>query len=135
VHFWSLAQQARRQGAKLICIDPYRTATAERCDQHIALRPGTDGALALGLMQQLIAQDLIDREWIAQHTVGFEALAARAAAWTPERVARTCDMRAQEVIDLACEYGRTAPAAIRLNYGMQRTRGGGNAVRLVASPR
>jgi len=133
VHFWSLAQQARRQGARLICIDPYRTATAERCDQHIALRPGTDGALALGLMQQLIAQDLIDRDWVAQHTVGFEALAARAADWTPERVARTCGIRAQEVIDLAREYGRTAPAAIRLNYGMQRTRGGGNAVRLVAS--
>jgi anaerobic selenocysteine-containing dehydrogenase len=133
VHFWSLAQQARRTGAKLICIDPYRTATAERCDQHIAVRPGTDGALALGLMQQLIAQGRVDHDWVAQHTVGFEALAARAAAWTPERVAHTCGISVQEVIDLARDYGSLAPAAIRLNYGMQRTRGGGNAVRLVAS--
>lgn len=132
VHFWSLAQQARRKGAKLIAIDPYRTATAERCDQHIALLPGTDGALALGIMQQLIAQDLIDRDWIARHTLGFDAMAARAAAYTPERVAQLCGITAAEVVGLARDYGSIGPAAIRLNYGMQRTHGGGNAVRLVA---
>jgi len=132
VHFWSYAQQARRRGARLVAIDPYRSATAERCDQHVALLPGTDGALALGIVQQLVAQGLVDRDWVGRHTVGFEALAARAADWTPDRVARTCGLREQEVIGLARDYGTIAPAAIRLNYGMQRVRGGGNAVRLIA---
>ena len=132
VHFWSYAQQARRRGAKLVAIDPYRSATAERCDQHVALLPGTDGALALGLVQQLVAQGLVDRDWLDRHTIGFEALAARAAGWTPDRVARTCGLREEEVIGLARDYGTIAPAAIRLNYGMQRVRGGGNAVRLIA---
>jgi len=132
VHFWSLAQKAKRRGAKLIAIDPYRTASAERCDQHIALMPGTDGALALGIMQQLIASDRLDHDWIAQHTLGFEAMAQRAAAWTPDRVARTCGITEAEVISLAEDYATIAPAAIRLNYGMQRVHGGGNAVRLVA---
>ena len=132
VHFWSQAQEARRRGARLIAIDPYRTATAERCDQHIALLPGSDGALALGLIQQLIEQNLVDHDWVARHTLGFDELAARAAAWTPDRVARTCGLTEAEVIGLARDYGSITPAAIRLNYGMQRTRGGGNAARLVA---
>jgi len=132
VHFWSAAQEARRRGARLVAIDPYRTATAERCDAHLALRPGTDGALALGLVQQLVARRLIDTDYVERHTVGFEALAARAAAWTPDRVARTCGLSEAEVVGLAYDYGTLAPAAIRLNYGMQRSRGGGNAVRLIA---
>jgi anaerobic selenocysteine-containing dehydrogenase len=132
VHFWSAAQRARRSGARLVAIDPYRTATAEKCDAHLALLPGTDAALALGLVQQLVEQGLVDHDWVGRHTVGFEALAARAAAWTPDRVARTCGLTEAQVIGLARDYGSLAPAAIRLNYGMQRTRGGGNAVRLVA---
>jgi anaerobic selenocysteine-containing dehydrogenase len=132
VHFWSMAQQAKRQGAKLICIDPYRTETADKCDQHIALRPGTDGALAMGMVQQLILQGRVDRDWVQQHTVGFEALAERASAWPPERVAQVCGIRPQEVIDLARDYGTIAPAAIRMNYGMTRTAGAANATRLVA---
>jgi anaerobic selenocysteine-containing dehydrogenase len=132
VHFWSRAQEAKRRGAKLVAIDPYRSATAERCDVHVALRPGTDGALALGLVQQLVAQGRVDRAWVDAHTVGYEALADRAAAWTPERVAATCGIPAEQVVALARDYGTLAPAAIRLNYGMQRVRGGANAVRLVA---
>lgn len=132
VHFWSFAQEARRRGAKLVAIDPYRTATAERCDEHVALRPGTDGALALGLVQQLAATGRIDTDYVARHVLGFAELAARAAAWTPERVARTCGIDAAQVVSLAHDYGTVAPAAIRLNYGMQRVRGGGNAVRLIA---
>ncbi|MFZ9408373.1 MAG: molybdopterin-containing oxidoreductase family protein [Burkholderiaceae bacterium] len=132
VHFWALAQQARRQGAKLVCIDPYRTETADKCDLHIALRPGTDGALAMGLVQQLIAQGLTDEAWIAAHTLGFEALAERAAAWPPERVAAVCGITTDEVIALARDYGTIRPAAIRMNYGMTRTAGAANATRLVA---
>ncbi len=132
VHFWSFAQQAKRAGAKLICIDPRRTETAEKCHQHIAILPGTDGALALGLMHELIRTDALDHDYIARHMDGWEKLRDKALAWTPERTAAVCGITADEVRNLARDYATTKPAAIRLNYGMQRVRGGGNAVRLVA---
>ena len=133
LHFWMRVQEAKRRGAKLIAIDPYRSLTAEKCHQHIALMPGTDAALALGLMHVLIAENLLDHDYIAQHTVGFAQLKDRAAEWTPERTAEICGISVEEVVNLAREYGGTAmrgePVAIRLNYGVQRVRGGGMAVR------
>lgn len=132
LHFWTYAQQAKRAGAKLVCIDPRRSETAEKCHQHVALRPGTDGALALGLMHELIAHDWLDHDYIARHVDGWPALRERALQWPPERTAATCGITADEVRQLARDYGTTQPAAIRLNYGMQRAHGGGNAVRLVA---
>jgi len=132
LHFWTFAQQAKRQGARLICIDPRRTETADKCHQHIALLPGSDGALALGLMHQLVTHGGLDEDYIARHVDGFEALRERALAWPPERAAQVCGIEAQVIIELAREYAAAQPAAIRLNYGMQRTHGGGNAVRLVA---
>ena len=132
LHFWTFAQQAKRAGAKLVCIDPRRSETADKCHQHIALRPGTDGALALGLMHELIAHDWLDHDYIARHVDGWPALRERALQWPPERAAAACGITADEVRQLARDYGSTQPAAIRLNYGMQRARGGGNAVRLVA---
>ena len=132
LHFWRLAQQAKRNGARLVCIDPRRTETAEKCHEHMALRPGTDAALALALMHQLITHDWLDHDYIAQHTLGWEALRERALQWPPERAAEVCGIPVQQIIDLARDYGTTKPAAIRLNYGMQRVRGGGNAVRAVA---
>ncbi|MBL8307774.1 MAG: molybdopterin-dependent oxidoreductase, partial [Rubrivivax sp.] len=132
VHFWTFAQQAKRNGAKLICIDPRRTDTADKCHQHIALLPGTDGALALGLMHELIAHDWLDHDYIERHVDGWPALRERALQWPPERVAAVCGITADEVRGLARDYGTTQPAAIRLNYGMQRVRGGGNAARLAA---
>lgn len=132
LHFWTFANAARRNGAKLVCIDPRKTETADKCHQHIALLPGTDGALALGLMRELVVNDWLDHDYIERHTEGWAALRERAMAWTPERTAETCGIGADEVRGLARDYGTTKPAAIRLNYGMQRVRGGGNAVRLVA---
>ncbi len=132
LHFWTFAQQAKRNGAKLICIDPRKTETADKCHQHIALLPGTDGALALGLMRELIVNDWLDHDYIARHTEGWPGLRERAMAWTPERTAEVCGISADEVRQLARDYGTTRPAAIRLNYGMQRVHGGGSAVRLVA---
>ena len=132
LHFWTFANAAKRNGAKLICIDPRKTETADKCHQHIALLPGTDGALALGLMRELVINDWLDPDYIERHTEGWPALRERAMAWTPERTAETCGISADEVRGLARDYGTTQPAAIRLNYGMQRVRGGGNAVRLVA---
>jgi anaerobic selenocysteine-containing dehydrogenase len=132
LHFWSRAQEAKRRGARLVAIDPYRSLTAEKCHEHIALLPGTDAALAYGLMHVLIAEGLIDRDYVDRYTIGFEALAARAAEWTPERAASTCGIPVEQVLRLAHDYGTIKPAAIRLNYGMQRVQGGGNAVRAVA---
>lgn len=132
LHFWTFAQAAKRAGAKLVCIDPRRTETADKCHQHLAVRPGTDGALALGLMHELIANDWLDHDYIERHTEGWPALRERALAWPPERTAEVCGLTAEEVRGLARDYGTTRPAAIRLNYGMQRVRGGGNAVRLIA---
>jgi anaerobic selenocysteine-containing dehydrogenase len=132
LHFWTYAQAAKRGGAKLVCIDPRRTETADKCHQHIALLPGTDGALALGLMHELIANDWLDHDYIARHTEGWPALRERALQWPPARVAATCGIAAEEVRGLARDYATTRPSAIRLNYGMQRVHGGGNAVRLVA---
>ena len=132
LHFWTFAQQAKRNGAKLICIDPRRTETAEKCHQHLAIQPGTDGALALGLMHELITHGWLDEDYIARHVDGFDKLRPRALEWPPERTAQVCGLGADEVRQLAQAYAGTRPAAIRLNYGMQRCRGGGNAVRLVA---
>ncbi|MBB3195614.1 anaerobic selenocysteine-containing dehydrogenase [Roseateles terrae] len=132
LHFWTFANQAKRQGAKLICIDPRKTETADKCHQHLALLPGTDGALALGLIHELIANDWLDADYIERHVDGWDELRERARAWTPERTAAECGLTADEVRGLARDYGTTAQAAIRLNYGMQRVRGGGNAVRLIA---
>ncbi|HZM34247.1 MAG TPA: molybdopterin oxidoreductase family protein [Burkholderiales bacterium] len=133
LHFWSRAQEAKRRGAKLVAIDPYRSLTAEKCQQHIALFPGTDAALALGMMHVLIAEDLIDRDYLARHTIGFEGLRKRVLAeYAPADVAAICGLRVEEVVELAREYGRLKPAGIRLNYGMQRHAGGGMAARTIA---
>ena len=136
LHFWRHVQTAKRNGARIICIDPRKTETAEKCHQHIAPRPGTDAALALALMHELIRNDWLDHDYIAQHTLGWDALRARALEWTPARAAEICGISVAEIENLAREYGEACKAdknvAIRLNYGMQRVHGGGNAVRAVA---
>ncbi len=136
LHFWTYANQAKRDGAKLICIDPRKTETADKCHQHIAVLPGTDGALALGLMHELIANDWLDSDYIERFVDGWDELRTKALAWPPERVAETCGISADEVRGLARDYAdrdvTKEPAAIRMNYGLQRVRGGGNAVRLIA---
>jgi len=133
LHLWSRVQNAKRRGAKVIAIDPYRSLSAEKCTQHVALLPGTDGALALGMMHVLIRDGLVDRDYIAQHTLGYEALERRVLAeYPPERVARLCGLSTEEVVQLARDYGTIKPAAIRLNYGMQRHAGGGIAARTIA---
>ena len=105
LHFWTFAQQAKRAGAKLVCIDPRRTETADKCHQHIALLPGTDGALALGLMHELIANDWLDHDYLARHVEGWPALRERALQWPPERAAAVCGITADEVRGLARDYG------------------------------
>ena len=136
LHFWRYAQQAKKGGARLVCIDPRKSETAEKCHEHIALLPGTDAALALSLMHELITHDWLDHAYIAQHTLGWTELKARALQWPPERAASVCGVPVAQIQNLARDYGQCRlsqqPAAIRLNYGMQRVRGGGNAARAVA---
>jgi anaerobic selenocysteine-containing dehydrogenase len=137
LHFWRYAQVAKRNGAKLICIDPRRSETADKCHEHIALLPGTDGALALALMHELITHNWLDHDYLTQHTLGWDVLRERALQWPPERAAALCGITPEQIRALAQDYGSTVqsgePAAIRMNYGLQRVHGGGNAVRLIAS--
>ena len=129
LHLWPFIQTARKQGARVIVIDPARTRTAQAADEWIPIRPGTDGALALAMMHVIIGEGLHDAGYVAAHTLGFDALAERVQAWTPERVAGITGVDAARIRDLAREYARAQPAAIRINYGLQRHRGGGMAVR------
>ena len=131
LHLWSFAQAAKRKGAKLVAIDPYRSLTAEKCHEHIAPLPGTDGALALGLMHVLAREGWLDRDYIERYTLGFEQLAALIEHYPPERAAKLCGLSAAQIERLAHDYWHIRPAAIRLNYGMQRAHGGGSAVRAI----
>lgn len=132
LHFWARAQEAKRRGAKLVAIDPYRSLTAEKCTQHIAPLPGTDGALALGMMHVLITEGLVDEDYVSKYALGYEELKERIKQFPPEWAAKTCGLQVQEVVQLARDYGSARPAAIRLNYGMQRHAGGGMAARTIA---
>ncbi len=136
LHFWRHVQEAKRKGAEIWCIDPRKTETADKCHHHIQLRPGTDAALALSIMHMLFANRWIDEDYIADHTLGVDALRERAAEWPPERAAEVCGVPVEQIRHLAEAYGQRArtgqSVAIRLNYGMQRVRGGGNAARAIA---
>jgi len=132
-HLWPFIKRARAQGAHLVAIDPYRSRTARLCDEHIALRPGTDAALALGMLNVIFAAGLEDRDYLERYTVGADELRERASEYPPERVAAITGIDAERIVSVAHRYAATQPAAIRINYGMQRHAGGGMAVRTIAT--
>lgn len=132
LHLWSRVQEAKRRGARLIAIDPYRSLTAEKCHVHLPLLPGTDAALALGMMHVLVDEDLLDHDYIERYTLGFAALKERVHEYPPRRAAEITGLSSDDIVALARDYGSMRPAVIRLNYGMQRHAGGGMAVRTVA---
>ncbi len=132
VHLWPFIEEARRNGAKLVVIDPYRTRTAACADWHIPINPGTDVALALGMMHVIINQNLHDADYVSQHTVGFDELRAKVQEYPPEKVAQWTGMSAADIQKLAGEYATCRPAAIRMNYGVQRSQNGGMASRTIA---
>jgi anaerobic selenocysteine-containing dehydrogenase len=132
VHLWPFIEEARRNGAKLVVIDPYRTRTAACADWHIPINPGTDVALALGMMHVIINQNLYDADYVSQHTVGFDELRAKVQEYPPEKVAQWTGMSAADIQKLAVEYATCRPAAIRMNYGVQRSQNGGMASRTIA---
>jgi len=139
VHLWPFIEQARRKGARLTVIDPYKTRTAALADEHLAIRPGTDTMLALGMMHTIFGEGLEDRAYMAECTAGSEELRAHAlkAEHSPERAAEVTGIAAERIVALARSYAKCLeqtgrPAAIRLNYGIQRSENGGTAARAVA---
>jgi anaerobic selenocysteine-containing dehydrogenase len=132
-HLWPFIRQAKANGARTICIDPLRTRTAAACDEHIAIRPGTDAALALAIAHVLFRDGLYDRQYLDEMTSGWEALRDRALnEYAPERVAEICRIPVATIEQLATRYGTLRPTFIRANYGLQRHAGGGNAVRAIS---
>jgi molybdopterin guanine dinucleotide-containing S/N-oxide reductase-like protein len=131
VHLWPFIMEARRKGAKLVVIDPYRTRTAQCADWYLPINPGTDAALALGMMHVIIGENLHDADYVANYTLGFEQLREKVKEYSPERVAQWTGISADDVRKLAREYATARPAVIRLNYGVQRSEGGGMATRTI----
>ena len=131
-HLWPKVLEARAKGAPVLCIDPIRTRTAEQCDEWIAIRPGTDAALALGMMHVLFAEGLEDAAYLAEHTLGADELRERVKEYPPNRAAQITGIPAERIIELARQYGRAKAAFVRINYGLQRHGGGAMAVRTIA---
>jgi anaerobic selenocysteine-containing dehydrogenase len=131
VHLWPFITEARRKGAKLVVIDPYRTRTAACADWYLPINPGTDAALALGMMHVIIGENLHDADYVAQYTLGFEQLREKVKEYPPERVAQWTGIAAADIRKLAREYAGIRPSVIRLNYGVQRSEGGGMATRTI----
>lgn len=131
VHLWPFIAEARRKGAKLVVIDPYRTRTAACADWYLPINPGTDAALALGMMHVIIGENLHDADYVAKHTLGFDELREKVKEYPPERAAQWTGISDDDIRKLAREYATTRPAVIRLNYGVQRSEGGGMATRAV----
>jgi anaerobic selenocysteine-containing dehydrogenase len=131
IHLWPFVEEARRNGAKLVVIDPYRTRTARAADWHIPIQPGTDTALALGMMRLIIEEGLYDEDYVERHTHGFAALHEHVQPFTPEHVAGLTGIAAADIELLAREYATHTPSVIRLNYGIQRSQNGGAAARAV----
>ena len=131
LHQWRFVLAAQRRGAHVVAIDPLRTDTAERCDEHLAPRPGTDAALALGLMRAVLDEGAEDREWLARHTEGWPELEARLAEWPVERAAEICGLPVEDVRALGRRLAHTRPTAIRVGLGLQRHGGAGAAMRAI----
>jgi len=132
VHLWPFIAEARRKGAKLVVIDPYRTRTAACADWYLPINPGTDAALALAMMHVIIGEGLHDADYVARYTLGFDELREKVKAYPPERAAQWTGIAAEDIRKLAREYATIRPAVIRVNYGVQRSEGGGMATRAIS---
>jgi len=129
IHLWRYMLKARSRGAKIVTIDPLRTRTGDQSDEHIPIMPGTDGALALGMMHVIIRDGLQDQDYIDRHTIGFDALKQRVEEYPPSRVSEITGVSETTIERITREYATQSPGFIRVNYGLQRHAGGGMAVR------
>lgn len=132
IHHWHIVKQAQKAGAKVIVIDSYASKTAKEADWHIAPKPGTDGALAMAMINAIIEQGLVDHDYVDNYTVGYDELAARAKDRTPEWAEKITGIPAADIRRFAREYATTPPAAIRIGVALERSYGGGQAIRAVS---
>jgi anaerobic selenocysteine-containing dehydrogenase len=132
-HIWKFITAARERGAHLVVIDPVRTRSARAADEHLAPRPGTDAALALGLLHEVVRRGAHDEAYLREHCVGWDAYRERIAAFPPDRVAAICDVPAERIVALGERLASTRPTAIRATMGIQRHEGGGMALRTLAT--
>lgn len=133
LHHWPFVLEARKRGAKVVVIDTYRSRTAKAADWHICPKPGTDGALAMGIINAIVDGGLVDQDYVDNYTVGFEDLKARAAEFTPEYVEKITGVPAEEVTQFAREFATTQPSVIRMGVALERHAGGGQTIRAVCA--
>ncbi|MGI8331469.1 molybdopterin-containing oxidoreductase family protein [Actinomadura scrupuli] len=131
-HLWKFIQDARSAGAHVVAIDPVRTRTARQADEHLAPIPGTDAALALGLLHVIVGLGAQDTAYLDEHTVGWPDFERRIAEFPPARVAGITGLAEAEIVALGERIARTRPTAIRATMGLQRHAGGGMALRTLA---
>jgi len=131
-HIWRFIQAARQEGAHLVAIDPLRTRTARQADEHLAPVPGTDAALALGLLNVIVRLGAQDEAFLAAHTVGWPEFRERIEQYPAEKVAEITGIAAERIVELGTRIATTRPTAIRTTMGIQRHAGGGTALRTLA---
>ena len=130
-HLVQRIERRRRDGVALVVVDPRRTPLAARADLHVALRPGSDVVLAMGVAARLAEDDRLDRDFLARWVEGADEYLAACAEWTPARTAEVCGVPEAQVVELAERYGRASAAMVRVGWGMERNRNGGSATRAV----
>ena len=133
LHHWPFVLEAQKRGATVVVIDAFRSRTAKAADWHICPKPGTDGALAMGFINSMIQQGLVDQEWVDKHTYGYAELKERAAEFTPEYVAKITGVKADDIARFAREFATAQPSAIRIGVALERSAGGGQAIRAVCA--
>jgi len=131
IHLWPFVEEARRNGGRLVVLDPYATRTARAADWHIPINPGTDSGLALGMMHIIVRDRLFDQDYVSRWTCGFDQLCRRIAEYPPDRVSSLTGIPIADIERLARDYATTTPAVIRVNYGVQRCDNGGAATRAI----
>lgn len=131
-HHWPFIAEARKRGAKVVVIDPFRSRTARLADLHVPIRPGTDAALALGMMHVIIRDGLVDRDYVERYTLGYAELAQRAAAFPVSLVAQITGVPEDVIVELATNFARAQPSVVRIGVALERHTGGGQAVRAIS---
>jgi anaerobic selenocysteine-containing dehydrogenase len=129
LHHWPFIDEAKKRGAKIVVVDPVKTRTAKHADWHIQIKPGSDAALALAMINVVVTENLIDRDYVDKYTVGYDELAERAKQYPPEKVAAITGVPAEDIRKLAREYAKTQPSVIRIGVAIERHANGGQTVR------
>jgi anaerobic selenocysteine-containing dehydrogenase len=131
LHHWAIVQDAKKKGAKVVVIDSYKSRTAKQADWHLSPKPGTDGALAMAIINHIISNDLTDKDYIDKYTDGFEELKSHVSDKTSEWASKITGVNKEDIEKLAFELAKNQPAAIRIGVALERHHGGGQTIRAV----